>query len=103
MAGLQEVLDALRDRFAVSTTTAPINAGTLSQPSTLSFIGEDVAAAAASAVPVAPTVAAPGARTVLRATGAAQSQFLYFDSLHPTSQAHALLASGIAQGLTGVA
>jgi phospholipase/lecithinase/hemolysin len=39
----------------------------------------------------------------LRATGAAQSQFLYFDSLHPTSQAHALLASGIAQGLTGVA
>ena len=61
MATLQGVLDDLRDRFAVSTTTAPINSGTLSQPSTLSFIGEDVAAAAASAVPVAPTVAAPGA------------------------------------------
>jgi phospholipase/lecithinase/hemolysin len=39
----------------------------------------------------------------LRATGAAQNQFLFFDSLHPTAQAHALLASGIAQGLTGVA
>ena len=33
----------------------------LSQPSTLSFIGEDVAAAVASATPIAPTVAAPGA------------------------------------------
>ena len=54
------MLDDLRNRFAAS-TTAPINAGTLSQPSTLSFIGEDVAAAAASAIPVAPTVAAPGA------------------------------------------
>ena len=61
MATLQGVVDDLRDRFAVSTTTAPINSGTLSQPSTLSFIGEDVAAAAAAAVPVAPTVAAPGA------------------------------------------
>jgi phospholipase/lecithinase/hemolysin len=39
----------------------------------------------------------------LRATGAAQNQFLFFDSLHPTAQAHALLASGIAQSLTGVA
>jgi phospholipase/lecithinase/hemolysin len=39
----------------------------------------------------------------LRATGAAQNQFLYFDSLHPTAEAHALLASGIAQGLTGAA
>ena len=58
---LQGVLDDLRNRFAASTTTAPINAGTLSQPSTLSFIGEDVAAAVASARPVAPTVAAPGA------------------------------------------
>ena len=57
---LQGVLDDLRNRFAAS-TTAPINAGTLSQPSTLSFIGEDVAAAVASARPVAPTVAAPGA------------------------------------------
>jgi phospholipase/lecithinase/hemolysin len=39
----------------------------------------------------------------LRATGAAQNQFLYFDPLHPTAQAHAELASGIAQGLTAVA
>jgi phospholipase/lecithinase/hemolysin len=39
----------------------------------------------------------------LAATGAAQNQFLFFDSLHPTAQAHSLLASGIAQGLTGVA
>ena len=39
----------------------------------------------------------------LAATGAAQSQYLFFDGLHPTAQAHALLASGIAQGLTGVA
>ncbi len=60
MATLQGVLDDLRNRFAAS-TTAPINASTLSQPSTLSFIGEDVAAAVASAMPVAPTVAAPGA------------------------------------------
>jgi phospholipase/lecithinase/hemolysin len=37
----------------------------------------------------------------LNATGSAQNQFLFFDSLHPTAQAHALLASGIAQGLTG--
>jgi phospholipase/lecithinase/hemolysin len=36
----------------------------------------------------------------LRATGAAQNQYLFFDSLHPTAQAHSLLASGIAQGLT---
>jgi hypothetical protein len=63
MATLQGVVDDLRDRFAVSTTPAPINSGTLSQPSTLSFIGEDVAAAAASAVPVAPTVAAPARHT----------------------------------------
>ena len=39
----------------------------------------------------------------LNATGSAQNQFLFFDSLHPTAQAHALLASGIAQGLTGTA
>jgi phospholipase/lecithinase/hemolysin len=39
----------------------------------------------------------------LAASGAAQSQYLFFDGLHPTAQAHALLASGIAQGLTGVA
>jgi phospholipase/lecithinase/hemolysin len=35
----------------------------------------------------------------LRASGDAQNQFLFFDSLHPTAQAHALLASGIAHGL----
>ena len=39
----------------------------------------------------------------LRATGAAQNQFLYFDSLHPTAAAHAHLASGIAAGLTTAA
>ncbi|HEY7576543.1 MAG TPA: SGNH/GDSL hydrolase family protein [Acetobacteraceae bacterium] len=39
----------------------------------------------------------------LRAAGSVQNQFLYFDSLHPTAQAHAMLAAGIAQGLTGVA
>jgi phospholipase/lecithinase/hemolysin len=39
----------------------------------------------------------------LAAAGAAQSQYLFFDGLHPTAQAHSLLASGIAQGLTGVA
>jgi phospholipase/lecithinase/hemolysin len=39
----------------------------------------------------------------LRASGPAQSQSLFFDSLHPTAQAHSLLASGIAQTLTGVA
>jgi phospholipase/lecithinase/hemolysin len=37
----------------------------------------------------------------LNATGSAQNQFLFFDPLHPTAQAHALLASGIAQGLAG--
>ena len=35
----------------------------------------------------------------LRASGAAQNEYLYFDSLHPTAQAHALLADGIAQNL----
>jgi phospholipase/lecithinase/hemolysin len=39
----------------------------------------------------------------LRATGAAQNQFLYFDSLHPTAQAHSQLAAGIAQGLSAAA
>jgi phospholipase/lecithinase/hemolysin len=39
----------------------------------------------------------------LRATGSAQNQFLFMDSLHPTAEAHAQLASGIAQGLTGTA
>ena len=36
----------------------------------------------------------------LRASGSAQNQYLYFDSLHPTAQAHSMLASGIAQSLT---
>src|SRR6185437_8475168 len=35
----------------------------------------------------------------LAATGSAQNQFLFFDSLHPTSQAHLLLALGISGGL----
>jgi len=39
----------------------------------------------------------------LRASGAAQNQFLFFDSLHPTAAAHAHLASGIAAGLTTAA
>ena len=39
----------------------------------------------------------------LRATGSAQNQFVFFDGLHPTAEAHAQLAAGIAQGLTGVA
>lgn len=41
----------------------------------------------------------PGSGT-LHASGSAQNQFLFFDSLHPTAQAHSLLASGIAQNLT---
>jgi phospholipase/lecithinase/hemolysin len=36
----------------------------------------------------------------LNATGAAQNQFVYFDSLHPTAQTDTLLASGIASSLT---
>ena len=36
----------------------------------------------------------------LAATGAAQNNYLFFDPLHPTAQAHALLASGIATLLT---
>jgi len=39
----------------------------------------------------------------LQASGSAQSQYLFFDSLHPSAQAHATLAAGIAQGLTGTA
>lgn len=35
----------------------------------------------------------------LNASGPAQNQFLFFDSLHPTAQAHSLLADGIAKGL----
>jgi phospholipase/lecithinase/hemolysin len=60
MATLQDILNETRDRLDPS-ASPPINANTLSQPSTLSFIGDDVARAAASAQPVAPTVAAPGA------------------------------------------
>jgi outer membrane lipase/esterase len=36
----------------------------------------------------------------LAASGAAASGYLYFDGLHPTAQAHALLGSGVAQALT---
>jgi phospholipase/lecithinase/hemolysin len=60
MSTLQDVLNQLGHAFTGS-PTAPINSNTLSQPSTLSFIGEDVAAAVAAAKPVAPTGAAPGA------------------------------------------
>jgi phospholipase/lecithinase/hemolysin len=35
----------------------------------------------------------------LRATGAAQNQYLYFDGLHPTAQAHSLLAEAADQSL----
>ena len=54
---------ALNDLSAAlsGTSSAPLDPSTLSQPSTLSFIAQDVAAAAASAAPVAPTTAAPGA------------------------------------------
>jgi phospholipase/lecithinase/hemolysin len=38
----------------------------------------------------------------LAATGAAQNQYVFFDSLHPTSQAHALLGNGVAQQVFGV-
>jgi phospholipase/lecithinase/hemolysin len=57
MATLRNVLNSLRN-LPTALGSAPIDTNTLSQPSTLSFIGQDVAAAA---VPVAPTVAAPGA------------------------------------------
>jgi phospholipase/lecithinase/hemolysin len=36
----------------------------------------------------------------LAATGAAQNGYLFFDSLHPTAQAHALLAQAVTQSLT---
>jgi len=60
MSTLSTAVNDLRDDLDPS-ATAPINSNTLSQPSTLSFIGEEAARAAATAVPVAPTVAAPGA------------------------------------------
>jgi phospholipase/lecithinase/hemolysin len=60
MATLQNTLTGLRNQFDPS-GSGQITPDTLSQPSTLSFIADDVARAAASAIPVAPTVAAPGA------------------------------------------
>jgi phospholipase/lecithinase/hemolysin len=60
MATLQTVLSDLGDAFS-GASSAPIDPNTLSQPSTLSFVAQDVAAAVATAVPVAPTTAAPGA------------------------------------------
>ncbi|HUB50079.1 MAG TPA: SGNH/GDSL hydrolase family protein [Acetobacteraceae bacterium] len=39
----------------------------------------------------------------LQATGAAQNGYLFMDGLHPTAHADAVLAAGIAQGLTGAA
>jgi len=60
MATLQGALNDLSAALS-GTSSAPIDPTTLSQPSTLSFIAQDVAAAAASAAPVAPTTAAPGA------------------------------------------
>ncbi|HEY8290750.1 MAG TPA: SGNH/GDSL hydrolase family protein [Acetobacteraceae bacterium] len=39
----------------------------------------------------------------LQAAGAAQNGYLFFDPLHPTAQAHALLASGVAQSLSPTA
>ena len=56
MAALQDLLTRVDPP-----NPPPIDGGTLSQPSTLSFIGEDVARALALAKPVAPTNAAPGA------------------------------------------
>jgi phospholipase/lecithinase/hemolysin len=40
---------------------------------------------------------------VLRATGAAQNQFLFFDARHPTAHAHAIVASDAAQSLIAIA
>lgn len=39
----------------------------------------------------------------LNATGAAQNQYLFWDSLHPTAHGHAMLASAAQANLTGVA
>jgi phospholipase/lecithinase/hemolysin len=39
----------------------------------------------------------------LAAVGAAQNGYLYFDDLHPTAAGHALLATAVAQSLTGTA
>jgi len=61
MSTLSSLTDNLNDGTEAASSAAPIDGGTLSQPSTLSFIAQDVATAAASVAPVAPTVAAPGA------------------------------------------
>jgi len=60
MATLDDILNGIRN-VPDAISSAPINTNTLSQPSTLSFISADVAAATASLAPVAPTTAAPGA------------------------------------------
>jgi phospholipase/lecithinase/hemolysin len=60
MATLDDILNGIRN-VPDAISSAPINTNTLSQPSTLSFISTDVAAATASLAPVAPTTAAPGA------------------------------------------
>ena len=39
----------------------------------------------------------------LAATGSAQNGYVFFDSMHPTAQAHALLADAAMQTLTGMA
>jgi phospholipase/lecithinase/hemolysin len=40
---------------------------------------------------------------VLQASGSAQNQYVFFDAMHPTAQAHSLLADAAMQQLTGVA
>ncbi len=60
MATLRSVLSNVPRGFA-ALSSAPINTNTLSQPPTLSFISQDTVATAVSAIPVAPTTAAPGA------------------------------------------
>ncbi|HKD77364.1 MAG TPA: SGNH/GDSL hydrolase family protein, partial [Ktedonobacterales bacterium] len=73
MSGLGGLLNSLHNDMAGSPL---INADTLSQPSTLSFIGEDVAALASRAVPVAPATAAPGASY--------RAMYVFGDSLSDT-------------------
>ncbi len=60
MSTLSSIVNDVRNGIDTS-SAVPISSESLSQPSTLSFIGQDVAAASASAIPVAPTMAAPGA------------------------------------------
>src|SRR5690242_10118208 len=61
MSTLSSLLDHNTPNGLPAALTAPINAETTSQPSTLSFIEQDVAAAVVSAKPVAPVQAAAGA------------------------------------------